>query len=52
MRKRWWFFIHYRCPVCGKEIITKELRADRKPLTWEERHEFVEMYDYCNEGHF
>ena len=49
-KKKYWYriTIHY-CPVCASEEIFKERQYTPRPEKWQDRNEFVEMYDWCNE---
>lgn len=47
--KKYWYmtYVEY-CPVCGKEDTWRERRYTPRPEKWEDRHDFKEVYDWCN----
>lgn len=50
MKRRHWYFITYdECPICGHEIETRERRYTPRPPRFEDRHEFIVHYDYCDQ---
>jgi len=48
-RPHWYFITVHYCPVCGFSEEFRERRYSSRPEKWEDRHEFKEMYDWCNE---
>lgn len=47
-RKYWYFISEDYCPVCGHVKIARERMYTPRPEAWEDRHECVEFYDYCD----
>jgi ribosomal protein L37E len=48
-RKYWYSFYTQECPICGGGTTDKQREYSAKPDDYNARHEFVEVYDYCNE---
>ena len=46
-KKYWIKFIHYYCPLCGKEETFQERIPLPKPKDYLDRHEVIENYDWC-----
>lgn len=45
---RYWYYISVDyCPVCGSEDTTRERVYGPRPEKWEDRHEMMEYYDWC-----
>ena len=47
-QKYWMSSYTTSCPVCGREYTIKQREYSKKPLDWNKRNEFKEVYDYCN----
>ena len=48
-RTQYWMFItEYYCPVCSKTDTYRNRMPMPKPEDWDDRHDVIEMYDYCN----
>jgi len=46
--KYWYFYTEYYCPVCGRTQVYKNRMQYPKPENWDDRHEEIEAFDYCN----
>ena len=46
-RKHWYFVAIYYCPACNSTEIYRERRYDPRPVLWEDRHSYEEVYDQC-----
>ncbi len=47
--KYWYMFYESYCPICAHTEVIKERVYDRpKPKEWNERHDIIERWDYCN----
>lgn len=46
-QKHWYYITEYDCPQCMRTRVYKERRDGPKPIQWEERHNYVEAWDYC-----
>ncbi len=46
--KVWYFIYSNYCPICGRTDEWRERRYGPKPDKWEDRHQFSEVYDYCD----
>ena len=44
----WYFITVYYCPQCGRSRTYKDRRNGPKPIKWEDRHEEIEAWDYCD----
>jgi hypothetical protein len=44
----WYHISSYYCPICGRDDTFRERRYTPRPDRWEDRHEFKEVYDYCD----
>lgn len=47
-RKYWYFITDFYCPVCGHSETYKDRMYHERPADWDDRHEIIESYDYCN----
>jgi hypothetical protein len=49
--KYWYKITTYYCPICGKDdtFRTRVYEKDvPRPPEWNNRHEFRDMYDWCD----
>ncbi len=44
----WYFISTHACPVCGRESVVRERREAPKPVDWDDRHEYCDVYDCCD----
>lgn len=47
MGKYWYFITYLECPVCWRHSEYRERRYTPRPEAYEDRHKFIEHYDYC-----
>lgn len=47
-RKHWYFITEEFCPACMASRTYRERRYTPRPTLWWERHESMEVYDYCD----
>jgi hypothetical protein len=47
-REYWYFISIWYCPQCGRSTEVRERRYDKRPDKYEDRHEIVEAWDYCD----
>lgn len=45
--KYWYYIIEDYCPVCGVTDVTRQRMYSERPEAWEDRHRFMEFYDWC-----
>ena len=49
MAKYWYATVTEECPVCGNGRTEKYRMYTPKPDNIQERYEYIQTYDYCNE---
>jgi len=49
MNKYWIYRTTYYCPLCGKEKVFRERYYTKKPDNFNQRQEWIERYDYCDD---
>jgi hypothetical protein len=47
-RPHWYMITTYYCPVCGNESTYRERRYDPRPEAYEDRHKFIQSFDWCS----
>jgi len=47
-RPYWYFVTEEYCPACSRSQRYLERRYTPRPERWEDRHEAIEVYDYCD----
>lgn len=48
MKPHWYFISTIYCPLCGRTETYRERRHTPRPDDYNDRHEFLERYDYCD----
>ena len=46
--KHWYFIDEDYCPICGGSKVYRERKYTERPERYEDRHDFEEVYDYCD----
>ena len=46
--RHWYFTDEHYCPVCSRSVVSRHRVYGPRPEAWEDRHYFVESYDYCD----
>lgn len=44
----WYFISTWECPICGRSKTYRERQYTPRPEAWEDRHEYREVWDYCD----
>jgi hypothetical protein len=47
MRPHWYFVSYVYCPACMRERVDRTRHYELRPKAWDDRHEYIEAYDYC-----
>ncbi len=51
MKKYWYLYTYFECPVCSRGDVHKERQYTEKPEDPRDRHKYEECYDYCLEDY-
>ena len=46
--KHWYFIDVDYCSICGGSKVYRERKYTERPENYESRHDFEEVYDYCD----